>query len=542
MTNDLEVDGIRNDGSGMSSERFLKLIFGLLGVGVLLPWNAFVSAKPYFQARLCSDASGMSANIELWFGFLYNLSSVLSLASIILLQWWRDRQKEAMTYESTESALESPTVPSSSTAEESTLKDRNWWMIVISLSAYLIVFVLTTLLVLFPSVPTTFFLIFTFVGLVVCGVCTAFASAGIVGTAGMFPSKVGINPYFSGQAIGGVAVSCANFVAASMEDPSPFRQTYCNGQQSWLDTTANTRRVATCVPYHQIDWASFSYFLLGSIVLACCIVGYSYIDKYQRTTTMARPSYESISEADTSSLHVINEGGVHESARGNIELRSHQDEISGLETTVDVTHGCALKAFDSASDADSDEVSIASVFRTIKAPAFSIFIVFFVTLSLFPGWTSQLKSVRECQSNLRLTNDLYTPLTFVVFNAADLTGRMLSGSVPLDRMRNVSTKLVALSLSRFIFFPLFLLCLARDSAYVQAAFHSDLFSLLVQVAFGVGNGMVTTLSFMHAPTLLPAVAQTQTRASEILNLALSFGLLCGSIFSFPFSRIATGHW
>lgn len=532
MTTDSEIDGLHNDSiNGTFSERFIKSIFGLLGIGVLLPWNAFVSAKPYFQARLCSGANGMSANIELWFGFIYNLSSVVSLAFIILLQWWRDRQTK-MRFESTEeaSALETR---DTMTAEENESDHRNYWMIVAPLSAYLIVFGLTTLLVLFPSVSTTFFVCFTFVGLAICGVCTAFASAGIVGTAGMFPSSIGINPYFSGQAVGGVAVSCANFIAAAMEDPEPFRETYCQDMRT-LTTSASAERVLTCVPYHQVDWASFSYFLLGSMVLAACIIGYSFIDKYQRMA--ARASYESLTEVEPSQVNT----NVHESVRGNIELHGQSDELRpGLNVS---SSDDSPKAWDSSEQSPSDELTVASVFHAVKAPAFSIFMIFFVTLSLFPGWTSQLKSKHECHSRIRLANDLYTPLTFVVFNAADLAGRILSGSIPLDRIQHVSRKLVVCSLSRLIFFPLFLLCMARDSAYANAEIHSGLYSLLVQALFGIGNGMITTLSFMHAPTLLPPVAETQTRASEILNLALSFGLLCGSIFSFPFSRVATGHW
>lgn len=541
MTDELEVDGIHNDNTNTGlSERFVKFIFGLLGIGVLLPWNAFVSAKPYFQARLCSEASGMSANIELWFGFIYNLSSVLSLAFIIGLQWWKDRAKlqAALRYEVTGASEALETSIPTQAEDGDTSKDRNWYMIVIPLSLYLVVFFFTTILVLFPSVPTMFFLVFTFVGLAVCGVCTAFASAGIVGTAGMFPSSIGINPYFSGQAVGGVAVSCANFVAAAMEDPQPFRDTYCQ-QERQERVTADTS-VNTCVPYHDIDWASFSYFLLGSLVLGACIIGYSYIDTYQIKTTTARSSYESLAEADTTSSQVNYD--TRESERGNIELHSHQDETSGLDGVAIAKD--ASKEWDSSESLEfpPNNTSVSSVFHAVRAPAFSIYFIFFVTLSLFPGWTSQLKSVYECTSRVRLANDLYTPLTFVVFNAADLTGRVLSGRVPLERIHDVSSKLVALSLSRLAFFPLFLICVARDSAHVKAAIQSDLFSLLVQVTFGVGNGMITTLSFMHAPTLLPAIPQTQTRASEILNLALSFGLLCGSIFSFPFSRIATGHW
>jgi hypothetical protein len=530
MTNDDSIADGLSVTQGSSERGFIKGVFVILGVGVLLPWNAFVSAKPYFQARLCTEASGMSANIELWFGFVYNLSSVLSLASIILLQWWKDK-KQIMTLESIEmsAAFETPTT---TPTDNKTLHDRNYWMIVIPLSAYLIVFFLTTLLVLFPKVPTFFFLMFTLVGLCICGVCTAFASAGIVGTAGMFPSCTGINPYFSGQAIGGVAVSCANFMAAGMEDPKLFRESYCKEDGIRIQAVVTEDAIEKCVPYHEIDWASFSYFLLGSIVLAICILGYSYIDKYQRST--AQTSYESLAETDASR---VNNDNVHASARGNIELPDQGDESSGLDEPIDPSS----KALES-NDETSDEMSIASVFDVVKAPAFSIFMVFFVTLSLFPGWTSQLKSVHECSSHIRLFNDLYTPLSFVIFNFADLAGRVLSGYIHLDQFHHVSSKLVAISASRLVFFPLFLVCVARDSAYANAAFPSDLFSLLVQIAFGMGNGMVTTLSFMHAPTLLPTIAETQTRASEILNLALSFGLLCGSISSFPFSRIATGHW
>ena len=507
--------------SRVGSERFVKGIFGLLGIGILLPWNAFISAKPYFQARLCSGGSGFSGNVELWFGLIYNLSSVLSLTFTILLQLQRDRKPPATSYESPESLVLEPSVQSNTNDYYSDADARTWWMIILSLSAYFLVFLLTTILVLFPSVPSTFFLSFTLCGLTVCGICTAFASAGIVGTAGMFPSNVGINPYFSGQAGGGVAVALANFIAAALEDPSPFRKMYCSNRR-WLEDV-NAANLTACVPYHQIDWASFSYFLLGSVVLATCILGYHYIAHYQRM--VSRASYESLAVN-------VGEQVIFQTESGNIELNT----AFGGSTT-----SSSSKSWDTEPH-EQHGSTILSVLYAVKAPATAIFMTFFVTLSLFPGWTSQLRSVHECETHVRVANDLYTPLTFLLFNAGDLTGRILSGYIPLHRIQNVSGKLVSFSLVRLIFFPLFLLCMARDSVYVRMAFHSDLFSLLVQSTFGVGNGMLTTLSFMYAPTLIPALVQTQTRASEILNLALSFGLLCGSMFSFLFSRITMGHW
>lgn len=40
-----------------SKKVFIEFIFMFLGVGVLLPWNAYISAKPYFQSRLCDEDS-----------------------------------------------------------------------------------------------------------------------------------------------------------------------------------------------------------------------------------------------------------------------------------------------------------------------------------------------------------------------------------------------------------------------------------------------------------------------------------------------------
>ena len=118
-----------------------------------------------------------------------------------------------------------------------------------------------------------------------------------------------------------------------MEDAKPFRETYCQQDDGIrIQTVVNEDTIMTCVPYHEIDWASFSYFLLGSIVLGICILGYSYIDKYQRST--ARTSYESLVETNPSR---VNNDNIHESARGNIELPDQIDESSGLDEPIDAS-------------------------------------------------------------------------------------------------------------------------------------------------------------------------------------------------------------
>ena len=81
------------------SESFIKTIFLLLGIGILLPWNAFISAKQYFVSRLCDlkddgdKYHDVRQEIEMWFSIVYNGSGVLSLIVVILVQHLADGNK-----------------------------------------------------------------------------------------------------------------------------------------------------------------------------------------------------------------------------------------------------------------------------------------------------------------------------------------------------------------------------------------------------------------------------------------------------------------
>jgi Nucleoside transporter len=143
----------------------------------------------------------------------------------------------------------------------------------------------------------------------------------------------------------------------------------------------------------------------------------------------------------------------------------------------------------------------------VQKPAACIFLVFFVTLGLFPGWVSQLRSAHECRAPyFRLQNDLYTPAAFCLFNSGDLAGRILSAQFTLSRIHNLSNKLIMGAMLRFIFIPLFFLCVggSRDGRATSATgfvIHSDVYSLAIQTLFSVTNGLLLTTAFAHAPSL-----------------------------------------
>jgi len=345
--------------------------------------------------------------------------------------------------------------------------------------------------------------------------------------------------------VGGVAVSFVNFVATVAEGPGDFRTTFCTDENDFLLTkdltTANNdeqaQKSSSCAPYERIDWAAFFYFFLGSMLLLACLFGYSYVDRFQQN--QHRDLYETV--------HSIGEDSINGSQRGaGLELhesgaKEDGDEVRSGDGLIRTTQ----PSYDEPAQEEPDALlrgsanepanETAAVWTHVKMPAISIFLTFFVTLSLFPGWTSELRSVRQCRSHFRLANDLYVPFMFLFFNFGDLAGRLLSARLPTMQIRDLSNKLVLAACLRFVFFPLLFLCTGGSNPN-RWQIHSDLYSQFIQMTFAVSNGFVLTTAFGHAPSLVPQTSEMQERCSEILNFSVAFGLLCGSLCSFPVSK------
>ena len=66
-------------------EGFIEVIFLWLGVGILLPWEAFISTKPYVQARLIGEIDPVAQNMELLFSIVYNIASIMLLVVLIVV-------------------------------------------------------------------------------------------------------------------------------------------------------------------------------------------------------------------------------------------------------------------------------------------------------------------------------------------------------------------------------------------------------------------------------------------------------------------------
>jgi hypothetical protein len=543
-------------GAERLTEGFIEIVFLLLGVGVLLPWNAFISAKPYFQARLCGDNDPVAGNIELWFSIIYNGASVLSLAVLLAVQLFQDTGESSNTASigtKLRKSLSAHPMPSPSSRISVSIdplqgsSEYTWYMVMVPLAIYFVVFVFTTVLVFLPAIPPPIFLALTLSGLFICGVCTSVASSGIVGTAGLFEPTVGVNPYFNGQAVGGLFVAGANLAATIFNGARSFRRENCSDHRLLGEETGEP---VICLSYSEVNWATVLYFGLGCIVLGSCMLGYSYVDQYKHIVrTLVDITEEELelldSEENKHRTHFnIEESNVETHERGTSKWVKRPtvsfgtfEENENREPKRDII---SRRASD---ESDSSQQNLTmNVWTAVQGPAISLFWTYFVTLALFPVWTSELSSTRQCESMSRIRNDLFTPISFVIFNAGDLAGRMISAKIPIEKIRNLSPKLVMSSIVRLFFFPLFLCCAAQSSQYTSLVVHSDAFSWAVQFIFAASNGILTNVAFCYAPGLVANSTHPQQVASVILNFSLSFGLLCGSFFSFPFLGFATDQW
>ena len=207
-------------------------IFLLLGIGVLVPWNAFISAKAYFQARFCdpNDSSEKQNDdtMESTFAMVYNFSSVISLGLLIFGQWIWENLVTGMSSELSGQEDTSLMVESSNTSEnEREQNERNTLQqnandqsvveedeqerqkherevssllfVMIPMSLFLVVFLGHTFLTLSTGLTSPQSVKFwTLASLVICGVCSAMATAGVVATAGRFRrADMAMNPFLA---------------------------------------------------------------------------------------------------------------------------------------------------------------------------------------------------------------------------------------------------------------------------------------------------------------------------------------------------------
>ncbi|KAI4188799.1 MAG: hypothetical protein LQ348_003878 [Seirophora lacunosa] len=202
-------------------------------------------------------------------------------------------------------------------------------------------------------------------------------------------------------------------------------------------------------------------------------------------------------------------------------VRSHAAQSKPIETA------------DGVENAQEDEhverkvVGMWTLFKKLRYLALAVFLCFAVTM-FFPIFTQEILSVRAQDTAPRLfQSDCFIPLAFLLWNSGDLIGRLLPGIPHLKLVRWPRT-LLLISILRFVFIPLYLLCNVRGRG---AAIQSDAFYLIVvQFLFGLSNGYIGSSCMMGASEWVEK--EEREAAGGFMGLMLVGGLTTGSLLSF----------
>jgi equilibrative nucleoside transporter 1/2/3 len=461
------INGLSNGGIPPHSSTILYIIFFLLGMGTLFPWNAFITATTYFNARFCNTAR--AHDYLSFFGVTFNIFEVVSLAYCVKYNQSR---------------------------------------VVGPLLVYTLVFVVTAALVPVISVPWLFS--FTLASLAVVGICTALMTGGVFGLGALFP-PIYTQAMMAGQGLAGLVTSVASIgtlLAVSPDDSCPDP-----------DNTDDTD-TDQCDPYTKMDWAAFSYFVVAVVTLLMCVVCYVALDKMP-VTNYYRDRAKSNASTGTTDTTVDNSGEDMERP-----LLDSVGGVSGNESSV--------------SEGLSHGGKIMSVVTKVKTPALSVFLTFAVTLALFPSITGSIDSVSKCDdAKSRFHNDLFVPVSFLLFNGGDFLGRSLAGYVNTENAVATKRILFTASVCRFVFFPLFLLCNVAKTK-LEVVFDSDVYPIVFMLFFAVSNGLTSTVCMMVGPSMV--ATNEQEMAGNVMVFSLSSGLFMGSLLSFVCLKVGTGVW
>ncbi|EZA60522.1 hypothetical protein DMN91_009960 [Ooceraea biroi] len=145
----------------------------------------------------------------------------------------------------------------------------------------------------------------------------------------------------------------------------------------------------------------------------------------------------------------------------------------------------------------------------------SIGIAYFVTLCLYPGIVSEIISCKF---------ESWMPVILMTaFNASDLLGKVFA-SIPYEWKR---TQLLYFSSARVILIPLFLLCaIPRGAPILSGEGYPLLFSWLL----GLTNGIVGSIPMIQAPSKVPE--EHRELAGNIMTLSYTTGLTIGSLLAY----------
>ncbi|KAK2583117.1 hypothetical protein KPH14_009143 [Odynerus spinipes] len=172
-------------------------------------------------------------------------------------------------------------------------------------------------------------------------------------------------------------------------------------------------------------------------------------------------------------------------------------------------------------------ISYLNIIKKIWHYGISIFLVFFISLTVYPSITVLVES--ENKGKGYAWNDIYfvPVVTYLIFSTGDYAGRVLSGIIQVPK--NNPYQVMFLSIARIIFVPALMFCNAQPRHNLPVYIHNDIYYILITILFAITNGYLCNLAFILAPTVVNT--QEKEIASAMMGAFLGMGLTSGAALS-----------
>jgi solute carrier family 29 (equilibrative nucleoside transporter), member 1/2/3 len=525
-----------------------KFRFFLLGVGTLLPFNVFITSKPYFDMTLIrSDDQRKTKNAEetvSWFttdsfenafSFAYtasNLATLLVLHKMKLFQ----RIERGIEESASEEALDDV---GRERQEFGNDKTTSWFrtlhtydkLTTFPLLACALCFFASALLSLDETISGTFIVSFAVMNLLLFGILTALVQSGSFALAAI-RNRSFSNAVVSGQALSGVLASLV---------------------------------ALTCSAF---NFAPIYFGIAGTASLFCAKGAKELV--FEMTRGMEVVEDRGGGGAYSAVAREINAGTDDDDDRPTTistivsdinENENREDAEEGSTSLMRLMGGSAVSSssgpvrspgggeftlFSSPSTTRNDEQSI--VGRDTWMYRWAVFLTFTVTLTAFPAITSSISTrdnakINDTNKNEDSNNNYWTSLLFLLFNVGDLFGRIFEGST-FARTRgfqNVSGEVAfRRSLYRIVFVPILAMCnVDRLGWRIPRLFIYDFFPASFILSLGFTNGFNAACSMALGPQTvgktngISEIESTRMKSEEgaTLGIGLSAGIAFGSVVS-----------
>ncbi|XP_051992370.1 equilibrative nucleoside transporter 2-like isoform X1 [Xyrauchen texanus] len=446
------------------------IIFFILGLGTLLPWNFFMTASMYFNKRLNSSEwknGTLTVRKEYYFNNWMTLLSQLPLLLFTLLN--------SILYQRISEKMR----------------------IAGSLVFILLLFILTAVLVKVPMEDDRFFSV-TMATIWFINSFGAVLQGSLFGLVGLLPQKYSA-VFMSGQGLAGTFAALAMIFALASEADS--------------ETAALGYFITPCVG---TLLTLISYMLLPKLKFACFYLDRCKSKSYElETFSQQQPLADAV---ECSGMASDGPNGSVVNGNPNRDVNSVCEEEGGRQAFL------ALQP----ENESVEKSSVLEVFKKIGVMAFCVTFVFTVTLSVFPAITVDVKTVYEGK-----WERYFIPVCcFLIFNLMDWIGRTVTSLVQWPPKE--SRWFPALVVSRLIFVPLLMMCNVQERHLLPVLFSNDVIFATIMVFFSVSSGYCVCLSMTYAPQLVDPKDGETAGALMTFFLALGLSLGAGFSFPLRF--------